>query len=71
MRKLPFLLVFIVSAFANVQLYAQELNAKVNVNYSQIENTKTDIFPKLQCAAEAWSATTHGDRCPNLSTNGN
>ena len=52
MRKLPFLLVFIASALANVQLNAQELNAKVNVNYSQLENTKTDIFPKLQTTIE-------------------
>ena len=52
MRKLPFLLVFIVSALANVQLHAQELNAKVNVNYAKLENTKTDIFPKLQTTIE-------------------
>lgn len=48
MRNVCIFLVFIVSALAGIRLNAQELNARVNINYSQIENTKTDIFPKLQ-----------------------
>ena len=52
MRKLPFLFVFIAFALVSVQLNAQELNAKVNINYSQVETTKTDIFPKLQTTIE-------------------
>jgi len=52
MRILPFLLVFTAYAFISAQLNAQELNAKVNVNYTQVENTKTDVFPKLQTTIE-------------------
>ena len=36
----------------NVRLNAQELNARVNINYTQIETTKTDVFPKLQTTIE-------------------
>jgi hypothetical protein len=35
-----------------MQLNAQELNARVNINYTQIETTKTDVFPKLQTTIE-------------------
>jgi len=42
----------IVNVFITLPLRAQELNARVNINYTQIETTKTDVFPKLQTTIE-------------------
>ncbi len=52
MKRLTLLFVILATALAGAPLNAQELNAKVNINYSQLENTKTDIFPKLQKTIE-------------------
>ena len=48
MRKLTFYLVFTVMVLVGAKLNAQELNAKVNINYTQIESPKTEIFTKMQ-----------------------
>ena len=53
MRKFFFFVLVIVIVNVNViTLHAQELNARVNINYTQIETTKTDVFPKLQTTIE-------------------
>lgn len=52
MRNLSIFLVLTVFALTCMQLNAQELNARVNINYTQIETTKTDVFPKLQTTIE-------------------
>ena len=53
MRKYFFFVLVIVIVNVNViTLHAQELNARVNINYTQIETTKTDVFPKLQTTIE-------------------
>ena len=55
MRKYFFFVLVIVIVNVNVitlPLHAQELNARVNINYTQIETTKTDVFPKLQTTIE-------------------
>jgi len=52
MRNLSIFLVLTVFAHTCMQLNAQELNARVNINYTQIETTKTDVFPKLQTTIE-------------------
>ena len=52
MRNLSIFLVLTVFALTCMQLNAQELNARVNINYTQIETTKTDVFPKLQSTIE-------------------
>ena len=46
------LIAVLVLVNVNVRLNAQELNARVNINYTQIETTKTDVFPKLQTTIE-------------------
>ena len=46
------LIAVLVFVNVNVRLNAQELNARVNINYTQIETTKTDVFPKLQTTIE-------------------
>ena len=50
MRKLFLVLTVFVLTGAN--LSAQELNARVNINYSQIESPKTETFTKLQTTIE-------------------
>ena len=52
MRKLTFYLVFTVMVLVGAKLNAQELNAKVTINYTQIESPKTEIFTKLQTTIE-------------------
>ena len=52
MRNLSIFLILTVFAHTCIHLNAQELNARVNINYTQIETTKTDIFPKLQTTIE-------------------
>lgn len=52
MRKLSIFLVLTVFSLTCMQLNAQELNARVNINYTQIETTRTDVFPKLQTTIE-------------------
>lgn len=40
------IIAFLASAFVSIN--AQELNARVNINYSQVENTKVEVFDKLK-----------------------
>lgn len=52
MKNLTFFLVSIIFTLVCTPLSAQELNAKVSLNYTQVENTKTDVFTKLQTTIE-------------------
>ena len=52
MKNIFIFLVLTAFTLADINLNAQELNAKVNINYAQVSNTKTDVFPKLQTTIE-------------------
>lgn len=46
-----FVLIFMLSVFFS-NAKAQELKANVSINYTQVENTKTDVFDKLKTTIE-------------------
>lgn len=46
--KLRILAIIALLGIYGNQGMAQELNAKVNINYTQVENTKTEVFEKLK-----------------------
>ncbi|MCI5451842.1 DUF4835 family protein [bacterium] len=48
MRHSRIVLLACVLAGFCTDIYAQELNAKVNINYNNVENTKSDVFDKLK-----------------------
>lgn len=48
MKSLRIIAIILLATLNNINLNAQELNAKVNINTSQVENTETQVFEALK-----------------------